>query len=61
MTTDRVVLELCMRNSIGSRYCEPAVKEIATVTREEADALLARPMANGYFWREQPADRTGNV
>ena len=59
-TETTVTMELCRSNSIGQHYHEPSVIEYRVVSREEADALLAKTLQNGYFWRVQPADRTGN-
>jgi hypothetical protein len=57
--TATVVIELCHSNSIGPRYYEPSVVEYRTVTQEEAAEAVRRPMANGFFWRLMPEDRTG--
>lgn len=45
-------MELCKSNSIGSSFYPPRVIEWVQVSREEADALLAKEMFNGYYWRE---------
>lgn len=57
---EKVIVELCLSNSIGSRYLEPTVQQWQEVARQEADELLRKPMSNGFFWRLQPPDRTGN-
>jgi hypothetical protein len=61
MRSEKVVVELCRSNSIGSHYAEPAVIEWREVDPEEAASLLGRKMAPGYWWRLQPADATGNA
>ena len=55
----KVIVELCKSNSIGSHYHEPTVKSWREATEEEAAELCTKEMANGYFWRRQPADKTG--
>jgi hypothetical protein len=60
MTMDRVTVELCRSNSVGSRYSDPQVIEYRTVDRAEAARLLAIRATDGTFWREQ-RDRTGAV
>ncbi len=55
-----VAIELCRRNSIGSTYRAPTVIEYREVSQEDASEMLAKEMANGYYWRIQPEDATGN-
>jgi len=57
---EMVTVELCRSNSIRSRFIEPTVIEVQQVSRSEAEALLRKEMVNGYYWRVQPEDRTGN-
>lgn len=57
--TDTVIVELCQRQSIGSRYYAPRVVECTVCTRGEAEQLLALPMCAPYYRRmiepdEQP-------
>ncbi|MDY3555285.1 hypothetical protein R5W24_004426 [Gemmata sp. JC717] len=61
MNTTNVVVELCRSNSLGSAFRAPSLIEVREVTKAEADELIAKEMANGYYWRIQdPVDRTGN-
>ena len=60
MTSTTVVMELCHSNSIGSRFVTPTVVSWRETSREEADVLLDTKLENGFYWREMPADRTGN-
>lgn len=60
MDTEKVIVELCKSNSIGSRFLEPTVRAWREVSRAEAATLLDQAMANGFYWRLQPPDKTGN-
>ena len=58
--SESVVVELCQSNSIGNRFSPCRVVEERVVTRDEAAELIGKEITNGFFWREQPEDRTGN-
>jgi len=59
-TQDKVAVERCRSNSVGSQYHDPSVIECRLVSHKEADQLIASASVNGYYWRIQPEDRTGN-
>lgn len=58
--TKTVVIELCKSNSIGRQFFPASVISTETVSEERTAELLNKNMENGFFYRVQSEDRTGN-